>query len=264
MPRSRHCAGSAYVAASPGIVAWNAVSKQATDGTDGSAARTASSPASDAGRCSGASSTTASSSALTRSSTTTAEVNAAPPCTIRCPTQSTPDSPASLPTASPTSDGSSVDGAPRSAEPVSSVPSSSRSLTELDPYRRRAPSSGRRHRVLAAGRLVVVAASSARPPMVPTRLPAASYGHDHPLTSGWSSPCSRVQAGPPVARRPSAAPAGLPRRQPRHPVDDVDDEAEAVEVVEHHHVERRRGGALLLEPAHVHVGGWSGGRSAGG
>src|ERR1700733_4880756 len=44
-----------------------------------------------------------------------------------------------------------------------------------------------------------------------------------------------------------------PGGQPVHPVDDVHDQVEAVQVVEHHHVERRRRGAALLEPAHVHV-----------
>ena len=37
------------------------------------------------------------------------------------------------------------------------------------------------------------------------------------------------------------------------PVDDVHDEPVAIEVVHHHHVERRCRGALLLEPAHVDV-----------
>src|SRR6185437_8684601 len=42
-------------------------------------------------------------------------------------------------------------------------------------------------------------------------------------------------------------------REPREPVDRVDDEVEAVEVVEHDHVERRRRRALLLVAAHVEV-----------
>ena len=39
----------------------------------------------------------------------------------------------------------------------------------------------------------------------------------------------------------------------RHAVDDVGHEVKAVEVVHDHHVERRRGRALLLEAAHVQV-----------
>ena len=40
-------------------------------------------------------------------------------------------------------------------------------------------------------------------------------------------------------------------RQARHPVDRVDGELEAVDPVEHGHVERRRGGAFLLVAADV-------------
>src|SRR4051812_19785200 len=36
-------------------------------------------------------------------------------------------------------------------------------------------------------------------------------------------------------------------------VDDVHDEMEAIQIVQHHHVERGRGGAALLEPSHMHV-----------
>ena len=41
--------------------------------------------------------------------------------------------------------------------------------------------------------------------------------------------------------------------QARHPVDDVHHEMETVEVVEHHHVKRRCGRALLLVTTHVNV-----------
>jgi hypothetical protein len=43
------------------------------------------------------------------------------------------------------------------------------------------------------------------------------------------------------------------RAEPGHAVDHVHHQVEAVEVVEHHHVERRRGRALLLVAAHVEV-----------
>ena len=44
-----------------------------------------------------------------------------------------------------------------------------------------------------------------------------------------------------------------PRSQARDPVDHVDHQVEAVQVVEHHHVERRGGRALFLVAAHVQV-----------
>ena len=40
----------------------------------------------------------------------------------------------------------------------------------------------------------------------------------------------------------------------RHALDRLDGEVEPVELVEHHHVEGRRRGALLDEAAHMHVG----------
>ena len=49
------------------------------------------------------------------------------------------------------------------------------------------------------------------------------------------------------------AQAGGARAQPGHAVDHVHDQVEAVQVVEHDHVEGRRGGALLLVAAHVEV-----------
>ena len=64
----------------------------------------------------------------------------------------------------------------------------------------------------------------------------------------------------------------LPQRggtlsESRHAVDDVHHEVEAVEIVQHGHVERRGGRALFLVAAHVQVvvvgaGGRSGGESA--
>ncbi len=45
-----------------------------------------------------------------------------------------------------------------------------------------------------------------------------------------------------------------PAGQALHPVDDVDHQVEAIQVIEHHHVERRSRGASLLEPAHMDAG----------
>ena len=64
----------------------------------------------------------------------------------------------------------------------------------------------------------------------------------------------RVRAGlDPLVHHQLAHVAG-PRAEARDAVDDVDHEVVAVEVVEHDHVERRRGGALLLVAADVQVG----------
>jgi len=71
------------------MVAWNAVSKQATAGAPGSTADTASSAASDLGWCSGARSVRDSMPRRTSASTSTGAAYSVPPCTTRCPTAST-------------------------------------------------------------------------------------------------------------------------------------------------------------------------------
>ena len=83
----------------------------------------------------------------------------------------------------------------------------------------------------------------------------ASSGQVQSRISGSSSPCSRVYAR---AREPRVRPSpgeGARRSVAKsgHAVDHVDDEVEAVEVVEHDHVERRRRRALFLVAAHVQV-----------
>ena len=107
-------------------------------------------------------------------------------------------------------------------------------------------------------------------PALTTRIHAAC-GSGAPATI-QSRDLGRVLALEPGVRprlrsacRPSAGGRGRPRREPGHPVDHVDHEVEPVEVVEHDHVERRRGRALLLVAADVDVArGSSGGRSGGG
>ncbi len=86
---SRQRAGTAYVRASAGSVAWNVVSKTATCGTSGKTARAARIPSSAGALCSGASSVSATSSRSTASSITTGPSNREPPCTTRCATAST-------------------------------------------------------------------------------------------------------------------------------------------------------------------------------
>ncbi len=62
----------------------------------------------------------------------------------------------------------------------------------------------------------------------------------------------RASLDPPVDHQlANVARAGA---EARHAVDDIDHEVEPVEVVEHDHVERRRGRAFLLVPADVQVG----------
>src|SRR6476619_6829957 len=60
-----------------------------------------------------------------------------------------------------------------------------------------------------------------------------------------------VGAGEQAAVEHLLAQPGRPAGQPGYPVDHVDDEPEPVEVVEHHHVEGRGGGALFLVAASV-------------
>ena len=74
--------------AAGGMVAWNAVSKQATAGTCGSIRLTDSRPRKDLGWCNGARSDSASSRRTTRASTSTGAVNSVPPWTMRWPTAS--------------------------------------------------------------------------------------------------------------------------------------------------------------------------------
>ena len=81
----------------------------------------------------------------------------------------------------------------------------------------------------------------------------------HPARSSRARRAGRRRArgcrrGGAAARRPSAGAAPRPARRARHAVDHVHHEVEAVEVVQHDHVERRRGRALLLVAAHVEVG----------
>ncbi len=75
-------------AAAGDMVAWKAVSKQATAGTVGRIWLTRSRPRSDIGWCSGARSTRASRARTTSASTRTGSVNLPPPWTTRCPTAS--------------------------------------------------------------------------------------------------------------------------------------------------------------------------------
>ena len=114
------------------MVAWNAVSKQATAGAPGSTADTASSAASDLGWCSGARSVSDSMPRRTSASMSTGAAYSVPPCTTRCPTASTRpnDSIAFLMSAL----SAAPRGAGRSAPAVtSSSGDRTRSLRLLDP-----------------------------------------------------------------------------------------------------------------------------------
>ena len=46
---------------------------------------------------------------------------------------------------------------------------------------------------------------------------------------------------------------GSARAKGRHAINDVGDEMKTVQVVHHHHVERRRGRAFFLEAAHMEI-----------
>src|SRR3954454_15709778 len=209
MPRSRSRRGSAYVAASGGIVAWNAVSKTATCGTPGSRRRASRSAATAGVMCSGASSVSPLSCRSTSSSTTIGSRNREPPWTIRCATASTPRGAASSDSSAAAAPPSPTSASFRLVEPA---------LTTRTAATRRSGGPG----PVADLRRVLAALTAVR-----TRLEPPV---DHLL----------------------AHMVGLPR-EPGQPVDHVDDEVEAVEVVEHDHVERRRRRAFLLVAAHVEV-----------
>ena len=129
--------------------------------------------------------------------------------------------------------------------------------------RRRGTASPRGHSAVALGDVRSSASSSRSFRLLEPALTTSTRSRVSPARSsrgrpGGSSPCSRVYAR--WRRRSSTMcwrSAGGARREAGHAVDDVDDEVEAVEVVEHDHVERRGRRALLLVAAHVEVrGGW--------
>src|SRR6478672_297224 len=64
---------------------------------------------------------------------------------------------------------------------------------------------------------------------------------------------ARPRAGLMAGCRHRLAQTAGPVAEARHPVDHVHHEVVAVEIVQHHHVERRGRRALLLVPAHVDV-----------
>ncbi len=77
-----------------------------------------------------------------------------------------------------------------------------------------------------------------------------------PVANVWSVVSRLASVGAvaqPLVGHPLAQVRGT-LGEPRHPVDDVHDQVEAVEVVEHHHVERRRGGSFFLVAPDMHVG----------
>ena len=206
--------------------AWKAVSKQATAGTPGSAACASGQAGSDFGWCRGARSVRARSSRLHLRVDGHRLRNRVPPCTIRCPTASTGPTP----------------GTPR--RPV---------------VRRPGP---RRREVLGACHDRVVRVEDAE-------LHAARPGvddqnpHRHPRSCrpgpvrgprGSPHRSAGCRRGPQPLGRACAGAERAPRAPRRgHPVDHVHDQVEPVEVVQHHHVERRGRGALLVVAADVDV-----------
>src|SRR5262245_311167 len=216
----------AYVAAAGGSVAWNAVSKQATWGTSGSACRTMSSAASDRGWWIGASEVRARSRDKTVSSTTVACWYTSPPWTTRCPTASTAPRPA---ISSATIRGASAPATVSSVfAPVARPSASTTDSLSVDE-----PAFTTRTRAAVTTRL--------RRPS-----PVADLGHVQPLDPGVRP---RLEA---LVDHQLPHVAGL-RRQPGHPIDDVHHEMEPVEVVHDHHVERRRRRPFLLVAPDVQV-----------
>ena len=83
---------------------------------------------------------------------------------------------------------------------------------------------------------------------------AAGRPQRQPVTSGMSSPCSRMYCLCSISlSRIACLSVRGPRPELRHAIDHVLHQVEAVEIVQHDHVEGRRGGALFLVPANVQV-----------
>ena len=178
--------------------------------------------------------------ALTSSVSGAGACRRGPPWTIRCPTASTSSgsSRSSARAAAPRSPGSrstapAHTGAPGTASAAPGSTSYSAAFSELDP-------------ALSASAL------TRRP------CPLEHLGHVDPVLVHVLLVLDVL-----VAHRVPHVDRAVP--EPRHAVDRVADEAEAVDLVQHAHVERRRGRALLLVAAHVEVArGSCAGRSAGG
>src|SRR5579875_532781 len=257
------------------MVAWKAVSKQATAGTSGRTARVASRACRDGAWCNGARSPRARSSRSTAASTRTGPAKRVPPWTTRWPTASTAPKPATAPRRASRVDGSRGGG--RSAAATSrSWGSSTRNFRLLDPAFttriRTGELPGGRGRHFACPPRVVVgvppcgrAAGAARgeprgPAMAVGSHPGACAG-DRSSQRVWPGPFADlgrvlpVVAGVLAAAQPAVchllAQPPRPRREPGCAVDHVHHEVEAVEVVHHDHVEGRGGRAFLLVAADV-------------
>ena len=208
--------GARTCAPRSGIVAWNAVSKTATCGTSGSALPRVADRGSAGALWSGASGASAWIASSTSSVTTTGSGSAARRARPGARRRRRRPS-------------SSTRGRFAVLDDVE-LEARRAGVDDEDPHRRQPGSSGVRARP-----------SATRPSQIQSR------------TSGMSSPTSRVYArwrsrSSAISCRSAAA-----RREAGDAVDHVDDEVEAVEVVQHDHVERRRRRALLLVAAHVDV-----------
>src|SRR5690349_10925172 len=82
-----------------------------------------------------------------------------------------------------------------------------------------------------------------------TRMPSGTRPRPVADLGGVVADLARVAPQPQALVDHLLAEPGRTRTESRRPVDHVDDEVEAVHVVEHHHVERRRRRALLLVAA---------------
>ena len=208
---------------------------RARPGADRRAARIV---AAASGLWSGARSASASIASTTSSSTSVGAVNRSPPWTTRWPTASI-GAPAGAQRRPPR---------PRRPSPASA----SRGRAPADRPIERPGASGRAARCTRRleRRRTRVQDEDAHGCVVASVRPASSRG---------SPPGPRRARGRRRARRSRSSSrcwrsdaACEPR--PGHPVDDVDDQVEPVEVVAHDHVERRRDRALLLVAADVEVG----------
>src|SRR5579883_3402035 len=201
------------------MVAWKAVSKQATAASPGSSEPTRSRASRPWRWCRGARSASSSRPARTASSTTTGRRYRVPPCTIRWPTASTSPSRAMAALSSPASR--------RPPGASSSSWASRRSSAETTDSLR-----------LLEPALTASTRTSVGPGPVPDRRRVLAVGPG-------VGPGGQALVGHLLAQ------AGLAGAQAGHPVDHVHDQVEPVQVVEHDHVEGGGGGPLLLVAPHV-------------
>src|SRR5882762_1551102 len=112
------------------------------------------------------------------------------------------------------------------------------------PFRLLDPALSRSTRTSDVVRLGRAAPYPGRPVFAPA--PVADLGHVLAVLLDVALVLAQLAAHRPLE-------IGGARAELRHALDHVQNEMEAIEIVQHHHVERRRGRPLLLEAADVQI-----------